>query len=115
MGMYDSPLSLFGRLSMEMMRAARLVVDTGIHAKGWAVEDAINFMMEKTGMHRHEVEAECYRYEAWPGQACAYRVGEVAIWRMRRHAESVLGDSFDIRAFHTCLLDSGPLPLDTLH
>jgi uncharacterized protein (DUF885 family) len=70
MGMYATPLNLFGRLSMEMMRAVRLVVDTGIHYKGWSVEEAIAYMMSKTGMHRHEVEAECYRYEAWPGQAC---------------------------------------------
>jgi uncharacterized protein (DUF885 family) len=72
MGMYATPLNLFGRLSMEMMRAVRLVVDTGIHFKGWSVEDAIVYMMSKTGMHRHEVEAECYRYEAWPGQACEF-------------------------------------------
>jgi uncharacterized protein (DUF885 family) len=72
MGMYATPLNLFGRLSMEMMRAVRLVVDTGIHYKGWSVEEAIVYMMSKTGMHRHEVEAECYRYEAWPGQACEF-------------------------------------------
>ena len=70
--------------------------------------------MEKTGMHRHECEAECYRYEAWPGQACAYKVGEVAIWRMRREAEAKLGARFDLRRFHEVLLGSGPLPLDTL-
>ena len=114
MGMYADPLSLFGRLSMEMMRAVRLVVDTGIHSKGWNVQQAIEFMMEKTGMHRHECEAECYRYEAWPGQACAYKVGEIAIWQMRRAAEKALGDKFDLKSFHTVLLRSGPLPLDTL-
>lgn len=113
-GMYSTPMSLFGRLSMEMMRAVRLVVDTGIHAHGWSVERAVEYMMEQTGMQRHECEAECYRYEAWPGQACAYKIGEVAIWRMRRKAESALADRFDIRRFHTCLLEHGPLPLDTL-
>jgi uncharacterized protein (DUF885 family) len=65
-------------------------------------------------MHRHECEAECYRYEAWPGQACAYKVGEVAIWRMRRDAEARLGAAFDLRKFHSVVLGSGPLPLDTL-
>lgn len=113
-GLYATPMSLFGRLSMEMMRAVRLVVDTGIHWKGWSVEHAVEYMMANTGMHRHECEAECYRYEAWPGQACAYKIGEVAIWKMRRKAEESLGDRFDIKKFHTCLLQHGPMPLDTL-
>ena len=65
-------------------------------------------------MHRHECEAECNRYEAWPGQACAYKVGEVAIWRMRRGAEAALGAAFDLKAFHSALLNSGPMPLDAL-
>lgn len=113
-GMYATPMSLFGRLSMEMMRAVRLVVDTGIHAQGWSVERAAEYMMEHTGMQRHECEAECARYEAWPGQACAYKIGEVAIWRMRRRAEAELGERFNLKRFHTCLLAHGPLPLDTL-
>ncbi len=115
MGIYkNDPLKLFGRLSMECMRAVRLVVDTGIHHQGWSVDKAIDYMMEKTGMHRHEVEAECYRYEAWPGQACAYKIGEVAIWRMRRKAETSLGEHFDIKAFHDIIINGGPLPLDLL-
>lgn len=114
MDFYPSPLELFGRLSMEMMRAVRLVVDTGIHSKGWSIEQAITYMMTNTGMHRNECEAECYRYEAWPGQACAYKVGEVAIWRMRKRAEACLGPAFDIKKFHSCVLENGPLPLDTL-
>lgn len=114
MGIYKDPMSIFGRLSMEMMRAVRLVVDTGIHSQGWSVERAIGFMMEKTGMHRHECEAECYRYEAWPGQACAYKIGEVAIWRARRKAEVSMGDLFELKRFHSILLDSGPMPLDAL-
>jgi len=115
MGLYGGdPMKIFGRLSMEMMRAVRLVVDTGIHHKGWSVERAIEYMMEKTGMHRHECEAECYRYEAWPGQACAYKIGEVAIWKMRREAEALLKQKFDLKQFHEVLLSSGPLPLDAL-
>ena len=120
MGIYTDPISLFGRLSMEMMRAVRLVVDTGIHNKGWTVEKAIEYMMDKTGMHRHECEAECFRCEAWPGQACAYKVGEIAIWKMRRKAEAAFKDSgkdgavFDLKQFHSILLGSGPMPLDTL-
>lgn len=74
MGLYASPHVLFGRLSMDMMRAVRLVVDTGLHCMGWSIEKCIQYMMEKTGMHYHEVEVEIYRYAAWPGQACAYKV-----------------------------------------
>lgn len=115
MGLYGGdPMKIFGRLSMEMMRAVRLVVDTGIHHQGWSVDRAIAYMMDKTGMHRHECEAECFRYEAWPGQACAYKIGEVAIWKMRREAEAALGELFDLRQFHEVLLGSGPLPLDAL-
>ena len=115
MGLYKTPMDLFGKLSMEMMRAVRLVVDTGIHHKGWKVEKAIVYMMQQTGMHRHEVEAECYRYEAWPGQACAYKIGEVAIWKMRKEAERRLGvDQFDIKGFHDVVLNSGPMPLNVL-
>merc|ERR1712151_1285470 len=97
-----------------MMRAVRLVVDTGIHSLGWAVDKAIEYMADKTGMHRHECEAECYRYEAWPGQACAYKIGEVAIRECRRKAEEALGAKFSLKKFHSIVLDSGPLPLDVL-
>jgi uncharacterized protein (DUF885 family) len=115
MGVYGGdPHKLFGRLSMEMMRAVRLVVDTGIHHHGWPVLKAVDYMMEATGMHKDECEAECYRYEAWPGQACAYKVGEIAIWRIRRKAEAALGSAFDIKEFHDVVLNSGPVPLDTL-
>lgn len=114
MGIYKTPMDIFGRLSMEMMRAVRLVVDTGIHAQGWSVERAIKYMMEKTGMHLHECEAECYRYEAWPGQACAYKIGEVAMWAERRKAEAKLGARFSLPKFHSVVLRSGPVPLDTL-
>jgi len=118
MGLYSAdPLRLFGRLSMEMMRAVRLVVDTGIHSQGWSIEEAVEYMSTKTGMHSEECEAECYRYEAWPGQACAYKVGEIALWEMRRKAEGALSGveaGFDLKAFHDVVLDHGPLPLSQL-
>jgi len=114
MGMYRSPLDIFGRLSMEMMRASRLVVDTGIHAFGWTVERAAEFQASKSGMAVAECEAECHRYAAWPGQALAYKVGEIAIREMRTKAEAALGERFDLKAFHQVLLGSGPMPLTIL-
>merc|ERR1719476_2928 len=114
MGMYSTPQDLFGRLSIEMMRAVRLVVDTGIHEFGWSVEKAVTYMEEKTGMPVAECESECHRYAAWPGQACAYKVGQLAIEDIRSRAEEALGDSFDVRQFHSVLLNSGPLPLSIL-
>merc|ERR1711879_86142 len=114
MGMYTTPYDLFGRLSMEMMRAVRLVVDTGIHAFGWSVAKAAEYMEEKTGMAAAECSDECYRYACWPGQACAYKVGQLALEEMRSTAETKLGDKFDVRAFHEQLLGAGPLPLDIL-
>jgi len=83
MGLYTSPYEIFGRLSMEMMRAVRLVVDTGMHAKGWSIDRSVNYMMEKTGMHQKEVEAEVKRYASWPGQACAYKIGQLEIIKLR--------------------------------
>lgn len=114
MGMYSTPLELFGRLSCEMMRAVRLVVDTGIHAFGWSVERAIQYMEEKTGMSAPDCSDECHRYAAWPGQACGYKVGQLAIEEMRAKAELVLKSKFDLAAFHELLLANGPLPLDIL-
>jgi uncharacterized protein (DUF885 family) len=114
MGLYTTPYELFGRLSMEMMRAVRLVVDTGLHHQGWSVDRAIEYMMQKTGMHRHEVEVEIYRYATWPGQATAYKVGELAIKKYRRMAECELGSKFNIKDFHTAVLQFGPVPLHLL-
>ncbi|CAE8732806.1 unnamed protein product, partial [Polarella glacialis] len=114
MGLYKTPLDLFGRLSMEMMRAVRLVVDTGIHAFGWSVERAASYMEEKTGMPAAECLEECHRYAAWPGQACAYKVGQLALEDIRSRAEAALGESFQLAAFHDMLLNSGPMPLDIL-
>jgi len=114
MGMYTSPQELFGRFSVEMMRAVRLVVDTGIHHFGWNVEKAAAYMEEKTGMAGSECSSECHRYAAWPGQACGYKIGQLAIEECRQRAEAALGSGFDLRAFHDLVLGAGPLPLDVL-
>lgn len=114
MGMYGTPQELFGRLSLEMMRAVRLVVDTGIHAFGWSIEKASDYMLEKTGMASEECLEECHRYAAWPGQACSYKVGQLAIEDMRQKAEAALGAEFKLPAFHEVLLSAGPMPLDKL-
>lgn len=114
MGLYKTPQDVFGRLSMEMMRAVRLVADTGIHDQGWSVERAAVYMEEKTGMSTAECQEECHRYAAWPGQACGYKMGEIAIKEIRARAEAALGARFDLRAFHGFLLGSGPMPLEVL-
>eukprot|EP00450_Noctiluca_scintillans_P016753 CAMPEP_0194512808 /NCGR_PEP_ID=MMETSP0253-20130528/44936_1 /TAXON_ID=2966 /ORGANISM="Noctiluca scintillans" /LENGTH=595 /DNA_ID=CAMNT_0039356309 /DNA_START=64 /DNA_END=1851 /DNA_ORIENTATION=- len=114
MAMYTTPHELFGRLSAEIWRAVRLVADTGIHAYGWSVDRAAAYMEEKTGMARDECHKECRRYAAWPGQACGYKVGEMALLEIRQSAESALGAKFDIKAFHDVVLGSGPLPMNIL-
>jgi uncharacterized protein (DUF885 family) len=114
MGLYETPYELFGRLSMDMMRAVRLVVDTGLHALGWSIPTAVSYFREKTGMHEQESEKEVYRYASWPGQAVAYKIGQLEILRLRRKAEAELGRRFDLRAFHSLLLNSGALTLTLL-
>lgn len=115
MGIYESdPLGDLGRLQAEMFRAVRLVVDTGMHAKRWSREQSIAYMIEKTGMTEAEVTREIERYVVWPGQATGYKVGQLAILRMRERAESALGTRFDIKAFHEVLLMNGGMPLDIL-
>ncbi|MCH8684227.1 DUF885 domain-containing protein [Pedomonas mirosovicensis] len=114
MGLYDDPYAEFGRLSYEMWRACRLVVDTGIHAKGWTKEQAMDFMLENTALSRHNIEAEVNRYISWPGQALAYKIGELKIRELRAKAEKALGERFDIRAFHDAVLENGSVPLDVL-
>ncbi|MBM4001481.1 MAG: DUF885 domain-containing protein [Planctomycetes bacterium] len=113
-GFYRDPLSDFGRLSFEMWRACRLVVDTGIHYLGWTREQAIGFMAEQTALSRHNIEAEVDRYIAWPGQALGYKIGELKIRELRAFAERELGDAFDLREFHEVVLGSGAVPLDIL-
>jgi uncharacterized protein (DUF885 family) len=114
-GMYkDDPLGDLGRLQSEIFRAARLVVDTGIHAKGWTREQAIQYMVENTGMSDTEVTTEIERYMALPGQACAYKVGELKILELRARAQAAFGDKFSIKDFHAVILENGALPLTVL-
>ncbi|MFG0300088.1 MAG: DUF885 domain-containing protein [Phycisphaerales bacterium JB047] len=110
-GLYEDPYSDFGRLNMEMWRAMRLVVDTGMHSKGWSRERAVEYMQKNSALALHNIEAEIDRYIGWPGQATGYKMGEIEILRIRRDAESQLGDAFDLRAFHDELLGDGALPL----
>jgi uncharacterized protein (DUF885 family) len=114
MGLYDDPIQHFGQLDMEMFRAVRMVVDAGLHARGWTREKAVETMAEHTSLERSFIEQEIDRYIAWPGQATAYKVGELHIRRLRRRAERALGARFDVRAFHTQVLDTGALPLSVL-
>jgi uncharacterized protein (DUF885 family) len=113
-GFYQDPYSNFGRLSMEMWRACRLVVDTGIHYFDWTRERAIAFMQENSAESIHNIEAEVDRYIGWPGQALAYKTGELKIRELRSLAEKALGDQFDVRAFHDAVLGGGAVPLDVL-
>ncbi|WP_375203197.1 DUF885 domain-containing protein [Hyphococcus sp.] len=115
MGMYaDDPLGDLGRLQAEMFRAVRLVVDTGMHAKKWSREEAIAYMVEKTGMTEEEVTREIERYVVWPGQATAYKTGQLAILDIRAKAEAELGDKFNLRDFNEMILINGAMPLDIL-
>lgn len=107
MGIYEDAYEDFGRLNYEMWRAARLVIDTGLHSKGWTRDQAIAFLSENTALSDHEVGTEIDRYITWPGQALAYKLGEIEIVRLRRQAEAELGADFDIRAFHDHLLALG--------
>lgn len=114
MGIYRSPHERFGQLSYAMWRACRLVVDTGIHAKGWSRQRAIDYMLARTALSRREIETEVDRYISWPGQALSYMLGAIRIRELRHEAEQALGDRFDVRAFHDSLLATGSVPLDVL-
>lgn len=114
MGIYRTPYEHFGRLSYEMWRAARLVIDTGIHHYGWSREKAIDYLTSHTALSQHEVETEVDRYISWPGQALAYKLGELTIRRLRAEAEQKLGRNFDQRRFHDTILALGSVPLPVL-
>ncbi len=114
MGLYDTPEKMMGRLSYEMWRACRLVVDTGMHAKGWSKAQAVAFMHDNTALSDANIEAEVNRYISWPGQALGYKIGEIKIRELRMRAEKALGPKFDIRRFHDIVLMQGAVPLDVL-
>ncbi|MFT4940582.1 MAG: hypothetical protein ACI88A_003639 [Paraglaciecola sp.] len=113
-GMYSDPYDEFGRLSYEMWRACRLVVDTGMHMLGWSRQRALDYMLENTALSEHNVKTEVDRYISWPGQALSYKIGELTIKKLRKQAEEELGDKFDLRAFHDALLEYGSIPLSVL-
>jgi uncharacterized protein (DUF885 family) len=113
-GFYKDPYDNFGRLTYEMWRACRLVVDTGIHYMGWTRAQAINFMAENSALSLHNIRAEVDRYISWPGQALGYKIGELKIRELRKKAEEALGDKFDRREFHDVVLGSGSVTLAIL-
>ena len=114
MGIYTTPYEYFGKLTYEMWRACRLVVDTGIHAFGWTREEAVNFMAKNTALSLHEVNTEIDRYISWPGQALSYKIGELKIRELREKAENELGSLFNIREFHEVILEKGTVTLPLL-
>jgi uncharacterized protein (DUF885 family) len=114
LGIYTTPYEEFGKYTYEMWRACRLVVDTGIHAKGWTRDEVVTYMLENTALSEHEVNTETDRYIAWPGQAISYKMGEIKIRELRTKAEKQLGSRFDIRDFHEIILEQGTVTLPIL-
>ena len=114
LGFYRDPYSEYGRLENEMWRSVRLVVDTGVHAKHWSRQQMVDFFRQHTAMDEPNIETEVDRYIAWPGQALAYKLGQMKILDLRERARKELGERFDLRAFHDAVLADGPLPLDVL-
>ena len=114
LGLYTDPYKDFGRLSMEIFRAARLVVDTGIHTKKWTREQAVDYYLENIANPEGDIRAEIDRYIVWPGQATAYKIGMLKIQALRAQAETTLGERFDIREFHDVILANGSVPLTIL-
>ncbi|PPU76388.1 MULTISPECIES: DUF885 domain-containing protein [Xanthomonas] len=114
MGIYETPYEEFGRLTYEMWRACRLVIDTGVHHDGWTREQALAYLRDRTALSEHEVTTEVDRYISWPGQALSYKLGEISIVKLRAEAEKALGDRFDIKAFHDVVLRQGSVTLPVL-
>lgn len=114
MGIYQNAYEHFGRLSYEMWRAARLVIDTGIHTQGWRRQQGIDYLAKNTSLSMENVVSEVDRYISWPGQALSYKLGELLIWELRREAEAALGERFDLREFHDAVLRNGALPMALL-
>lgn len=114
MGLYTTPYEKFGKLTYEMWRACRLVVDTGVHALGWTRQQVLDYMAENTALSLHEVRTETDRYISWPGQALSYKIGEIKIRQLRKEAEEALGDKFDIRDFHEIILEEGTVTLSIM-
>jgi uncharacterized protein (DUF885 family) len=114
MGLYGTPYERFGMLSMEMWRACRLVMDVGLHAKGFSRDQALECLRSNTALSEKNMQNEVDRYIAWPGQALGYKIGELKIMELRQRAETALGAKFDIRAFHDAVLDEGAMPLEIL-
>jgi len=115
LGMYrDFPLGRLGMLQSFLYRAVRIVVDTGMHWRGWSREQAVEYMQATVGLARAAVESEIDRYCVWPGQACGYKIGHVELLRLRAAAQSRLGARFDLRGFHEAVLEGGAMPLEVL-
>ena len=114
MGIYKTPYEKFGQLTYEMWRACRLVVDTGMHWKGWTREQAEACFFENSALAPHNIKTEVERYISWPGQALAYKIGELKIIELRKRATQTLGNKFDLRDFHDEVLKDGGMPLDLL-
>ena len=112
--MYETPYDRFGMLNYQIWRAARLVVDTGIHAQGWTRDQALDYLRQYTALPEHEIETEVDRYIAWPAQALSYYLGEDAIRASRTKAEQALGARFNVRAFHDAVLELGSVPIPAL-
>jgi uncharacterized protein (DUF885 family) len=113
-GFYEDPYSDYGRLENEMWRDIRLVIDTGVHEKHWSRDQMVDYFHRYTAMDEPNVQTEVDRYIAWPGQALAYKLGQLDIVRLRKEASEKLGKKFDLKAFHDEVLGNGPLPLDVL-
>jgi len=113
-GFYQDPVSDYGRLSSELFRAVRLVVDTGIHSKGWTRDQVVDFFRKSGAVDEPTLKAETDRYIAWPAQALSYKLGQLKFRQLRDHAQKELGSKFDLRSFHDEMLDGGTLPLDLL-